>query len=122
MALKFGLQDKLKGVITRIAASVKETKATWSGFLEFDWSGVTLADVLESYAAADRRITWANTNRKNIADYRGRKTVTVAVAAPGVRERVGRVFTADDAVTYLATLNDADRDAIIESARTAKTS
>ncbi len=121
MPSKYGLQDKLDGVTTRISASVKnqQTGAVYTGKIDFDWSGVTLADVL-AFASADRRITWANTHRKNIAKYRGRKSVSVVVAAPGVRERIDRVFTDDDAVAFLSGITDAERDAIIERARNKK--
>jgi hypothetical protein len=103
------MQTKLTDVIGRIAASVtnKQTNANWTGNIDFDFSRCTVADLMQ-FAMADRKITWANANRKHIDDYRARKSVTVAVPPPGTRDHVGRVITDATAIEHVAVSMDRD--------------
>lgn len=104
--MKFGMQDKLKGVTSTIKAVVNntKTKAVFKGTLEFDWSDVTLQQVLDAFAAPDRKITWANTHRAKIGEYKNKKTVHVKVSPPGTRVSVKEPVTLMDVETYLASL------------------
>lgn len=104
--MKFGMQDKLKGVTSTIKAEVNntKTKAVFKGTLEFDWSDVTLQQVLDAFAAPDRKITWANTHRDKIGEYKNKKMVHVKVSPPGTRVTVKESVTLMDVETYLASL------------------
>lgn len=108
--MKFGMQDKLVGIVSKVKAVVNntKTKAKFVGTLEFDWSEVTLQQVLDAFAAPDRKITWANTHRDKIGEYRNKKVVHVKVSPPGTRVSIAAPMTDKAVIKHVETEMDAD--------------
>jgi hypothetical protein len=118
MTIEKLMATPLTDLVARIAASVtnKQTGANWTGHIDFGFGRCTVADLVQ-WAMADRKITWANANRKRIAEYVGRDVITVALAPVGTRERVARVITESDVETFMSGLTDEQIADLVKRAR-----
>jgi len=98
------MKELLKGIKTTVKAVIEnpKLKTAWKGEIEFDWSDMTVEQVL-TFATDNRKIAYASTARKDLATLKGVKVVKVKVQAPGTRTGVAKPTTLEDVEKYLAT-------------------
>lgn len=117
--MKFGMKDKLVGVVSTCNAEINnpKLKTSWEGEIKFKWDEVTLEDVINEFGTDNRKIAYASTARKDLGTLRGVKSVTVTVKKPGTRTGVSTPMTPEAVETYLASLPADERKAIVDKVR-----
>ena len=86
------LTQSLMGVVRTISGTIRPDKDTPKSeavlyFLDIDYSGCTLTDVLD-FANSDRKIAWAATGREHIGTIKPGQHIKVMAANPGRRATV----------------------------------
>jgi hypothetical protein len=110
------LTQKLIGVVVSIAASIRADADTDKSeavkvILDIDFSGCSIIDALQ-YAAADRKIAWANgTGRKSVTSLKAGEHIKVMAGAPN---RV-QVDSKQDVISWMRNPNvpQAEKDAYL---------
>jgi hypothetical protein len=103
------MKMKLTGVKSTQPAVITNTTTgtSFDGVVDVAWDNLTVADAIKR-ATSNVVIAIAPSVRKNIGDYRSKKTISVSAPKPGRRERATAVITDSDATEHIATSMDRD--------------
>jgi len=85
----------------------------FDGTMNINYGTLTVGDVVRR-ATSNIVIAAAPPIRKNIMEYRSKKTIDIDAPRPGKRERATAITTKSDVIGYLAGKSVADVDAILE--------